>query len=283
MTPKRFITLLLPPLLVNILRQIRRTREQSTDDLTYAPNGWQTKLPPGGDGYSFAGLIARERSEREPLIRRLQDCRPTLIDSTSDDPILRSKILDHHAYMIYAYVLALAAHRKQALKVLDYGGNLGDYYWIGRLFLPDVKLQYHVKELPAVAEEGRKLSPQVTWHVDDSCFEEEYDLVMFSGSLQYVKNWHDLLRRAAGVVRGYLFLTSIPTVERVSTFVAIQRREGAVMLHQQFNRAEVVRIAESSEQLRLVREFLVAEHTHVANAPEQPLNRGWLFKSTKSV
>jgi hypothetical protein len=96
MTPKQFVTLLLPPLLVKILRRLRRTREQSTDDLTYAPSGWETKLPPG-DGYSFSGLIARERREREPLIRRLQDCRPTLVDTTPEDASLRSMILDHHA------------------------------------------------------------------------------------------------------------------------------------------------------------------------------------------
>jgi putative methyltransferase (TIGR04325 family) len=284
MTPKQFVTLLLPPLLVKILRRLRRPRTQSTDDLTYAPSGWETKLPPGGDGYSFSGLIARERREREPLIRRLQDGRPTLVDTTPEDASLRSIILDHHAYMTYAYVLALAAHRKQALRVLDYGGNLGDYYWIGKCLLPDVELEYHCKELPAVAEEGRKLSPQITWHVDDSCFKEEYDLVMFSASLQYVKDWHALLRRAAAAVRGYLFLASISTVERVPTFVAIQRRGGAVMLHQQLNRADVVRTAESSGRLRLVREFLLGEHTHIANAPEQPLNRGWLFeRGTKIV
>jgi hypothetical protein len=52
--------------------------------------------------------------------------------------------------MIYAYVLALAAHRKQALKVLDYGGNLGDYYWIGKFLLPDVELQHHLSHIPQV-------------------------------------------------------------------------------------------------------------------------------------
>ena len=49
---------------------------------------------------------------------------------------------------VFGYVLALAARTNRGLTVLDYGGNLGDYYWLAEALVPDVELDYHCKELP---------------------------------------------------------------------------------------------------------------------------------------
>ena len=69
------------------------------------------------------------------------------------------------------YLLALTAHQKDAISVLDWGGALGHYYQIGRAVLPDVKIDFHCKEMPKLAAVGQRLNPEVHWYVDDSCLD----------------------------------------------------------------------------------------------------------------
>jgi putative methyltransferase (TIGR04325 family) len=183
-------------------------------------------------------------------------------------------------HLAYGYVIALAARRPQPLRVLDYGGNLGDYYWIAKSFVPGIELEYHCKELPAVAAAGRELNPDISWHVDDGCLAQTYDVVMFSSSLQCVGDWRAILRRGARAARGFLFLSDVATVRHVPTFFA-RHHSGAVSnLQQHLNRAEIISLVES-EGLRLVREFDMGPHPEVEHAPEQPVSMGWLFSAAK--
>ena len=100
---------------------------------------------------------------------------------------------------------------------------------------------------------------------------------MFQSSLQYVREWQDLLRRAAQAARRYLWLSDVPTVRQVSTYVVTERSAGATNLHYQLNRSEIIDTVERVG-LRLVREFEMGPHPPVANAPEQPTCVGWLFE-----
>jgi putative methyltransferase (TIGR04325 family) len=114
--------------------------------------------------------------------------------------------------LLFGYVLALAARDRPKVRVLDYGGGLGNYYWLARALVPGTEFDYHCRELSKVAEAGRQLTPAVTWHTDDACLAQPHDLVMFSGSLQCLEEWRDVLCRAAWSARGYLFLSDVPTV-----------------------------------------------------------------------
>ncbi len=180
-------------------------------------------------------------------------------------------------HVIFGYVLALAAAQQQKLTVLDYGGNLGDYFWLAKALVPDVDLDYHCKELPRVAEAGRQITPAVTWHTDDACLARPHDLVMFSSSLQYLPGWQHTLRRAAQSARGYLFLSDVPAVRDVPSYVVTQRSGGMTNLQYHLNRSEIIDTVERAG-LRLIREFAMGPHPPVANAPEQPTCRGWLFQ-----
>ncbi len=272
MTFKQIVKSILPPFVLSVWHSVRRTFDGSVR-LTYAPQGWETKLP--GDPNSeqnFAKYMAHERFVCEHAMRKLDDVEPLLVE---EDGSAEAALCI--ANMTYAYVLALAAHHKSKLRILDYGGNLADYYWFGKAMLPHVDLKYHCKELAAVADEGRKVSPAVIWHTDDTCFDQGYDVVMFSNSLQYNQNWNDLLRRAVAAVEKYFFLWQVPTVEHVPSYVALQQVRGMTMLWQALNRSDVLTTVESTG-LRLVREFLTAERLSICNAPEQPSVRGWLFQ-----
>jgi putative methyltransferase (TIGR04325 family) len=261
----RIVKPIVPPFLWSIGKDVKRRLSRSVDHYAYAPRGWQTPLPPGeGNETYWTTFVAQERVLCQELIERVRAGNPVL---TSDDEMVN--------YVIFGYVLALAARRKDQLTVIDYGGNLGDFYWIGKALLPDLDLEYHCKELPEVAAAGCLLTPDVIWHTDDTCLAASYDLVVFFGSLPYLRDWTDVLARAAQATRHYLFL-SVPSIRSVPTFVITQRSGGVTNLQYLFNGSEIVDTAQRAG-LRLVREFAMGPHPPVANAPEQPMYVGWLF------
>ena len=259
---------LVPPLLWRLGSRIKRRVVTSTTLLEYAPRGWETPLPGRSSSDDFwSAFIAQERAFCEALIARVH----------AGEPMLYPDGDANTKYAVFGYVLALAARQQPQLSVLDYGGNVGDYYWLGRGLVPDVRLDYHCKELSAVAEAGRRISPDVTWHTDDACLDAAHDLVMFSSSIQCLPNWQDVLHRAAPSARGYLLISDVPTVRDVPTFVATHRTGGYTGLQMSINRAEMLRTAERAG-LRLIREFPMGPHPPVVNAPEQPTCMGWLFR-----
>ncbi len=263
---------LLPPIFLTLFRFFRQALGKEPATLTFMAEGQEPPPHSRESGYDSLRLIALERRERGPLIRRLSRGLPLTIEPTvTDDP--RDLL---NSYMTFGYVLALAARRKDSLRILDYGGCLGEYYWIGRTLLPNVELDYHCKELPAMADEGAKLNPAVVWHRDDSCLFGSYDLVMFSGSLQYLTDWRYTLGRAADCTGAYLFLANIPALFRSPTYLALQRLENTSLFPWQLNREEVFEFARD-KGLFLASEFDMGEHPLIARAPEQPVYRGWLF------
>jgi len=266
LTPKRILQTLTPPLLWNFGKACKRRLFASVDYMAYAPQGWATPLPGGIDRHAYwAMLIARERAVYQRFVTRVQQGASLLEEN------------EEIKHAVFGYVLALTARSKEHVTVLDYGGNLGEYYWLGRALVPGVTLEYHCKELPAVAQSGREINPSVTWHADDSCFERSYDLVMFSASMQYLPDWQEVLRRAASSAGSYLFLSDVATVKGVASFVATSRSSGMTTLQIQLNRDDVVNTVERAG-LRLMRELPMGAHPPVANAPEQPTCAGWLFQ-----
>jgi len=265
LTPKRILQTLTPPLLWNFGKACKRRLFASVDYMAYAPRGWATPLPGGVDRHAYwAMLIARERAVYQRFVARVH----------RGEPLLEENEEIKHA--VFGYALALTA-RKEHVTVLDYGGNLGEYYWLGKALVPGVTLDYHCKELPAVVQSGREINPSVTWHSDDSCFDRSYDLVMFSASMQYLPDWQEVLRRAAGSAGSYLLLSDVATVKDAASFVATSRSSGVTTLQIQLNRDDVVNTVERAG-LRLMRELPMGAHPPVANAPEQPTCAGWLFQ-----
>lgn len=128
-----------------------------------------------------------------------------------------------------------------------------------------------------MAETGKLLNPEVHWYKDESCLEKCYDLVMISGSLQYMEDWEEALRRICRVAKEYFFLARIPVVEKGASFVMIERYYTEMTnLNQVLNQDALLQVVESTG-LRLIREF-VAYPPKVRNAPEVVELRSWLFK-----
>jgi len=265
MTAKRMLQSLTPPLLWKGLTILKQRLVPSRNGFSYAPKGWATPLPRGRDTADYwIAFIDKERSECKLLISRIQ----------AGIALDGGEGVKHRAF---GDVLAMAARNRDRIAVLDYGANLGDYYWLTRSLVPGVELDYHCKELLELAAAGQQLTPSATWHTDDSCLDRSYDLVMFSSSLQYVPDWQAVLGRAARSSACYLFLSDVPTVRNVPTFAALERSAGMTNVHHQLNRTDILQTV-ASEGLQMVREFAMSPHPFIDGAPEQPTRVGWLFE-----
>ena len=123
----------------------------------------------------------------------------------------------------FAYVLAREARGRDRVSVLDWGGGLGHYAVVARSVLPEVELDWHCRDVPSVARAGASVSPDVTFHTDDTCLERRYDLVLASSSLQYEPDWRRLLRRLGAATSGVMLVTRLPVTLEAPSFVILQR------------------------------------------------------------
>ncbi|MEA2299246.1 MAG: hypothetical protein QOF77_2182 [Solirubrobacteraceae bacterium] len=196
--------------------------------------------------------------------------------------IRRESVLDQNAHLCVVLALSRSGSRGRGpVSVLDWGGALGHHHALARALLPDLELDYHVRELPAVAREGRRLNPAVHFHDDDEGLAESYDTVVASSALQYVEDWRDLLARLAGVTRELLLITRIGLVDHVPSFVVLQRA-GAYGYATEYlgwvlNREELLGAA-AAAGLELARELLIHPPFEIVGAPEEVRHRGLLLR-----
>jgi putative methyltransferase (TIGR04325 family) len=188
----------------------------------------------------------------------------------------------HNTMMVYAYVIALAARKKDRISLLDWGGGIGHYYIISKVLMPEIEIDYHCKDLPLLCKGGQELLPEAKFHEkEEECFTRVYDLVLASSSLHYSEDWQRVVQRLASVTESYLYITRIPVVHRSASFVVVQRpyQYGyqTEYLCWFLNREEFL-VQLDSLQMELVREFLIQERPQVHNAPEQGEYRGFLFR-----
>lgn len=266
---KRILQSCMPPILWNAGKSVKRRLLRSVDHLEYAPDGWATPLGNRNEDY-WLPFMEEGRHAYEQLVQ--------VAESKSANRIPDDTDINHLAY---GYVLGLVGRGKTVARVLDYGGNLGQYYWIGRAMMPNLSFDFHCKELPPAAAIGQRLNPSVVWHVDDTCFKESYDLIVFSSSLQYVRDWKSTLQQAANSAAAYLFLSGVPSVRSAPTFMATQRSRRLTNLQYIVNCDELISYVEPSG-LRLAAQFKMLDHTVIARAPEQPHYRGFLFERSPS-
>ena len=191
----------------------------------YVPEGWaRTAGDPSVKGWDVAAVGAAYREKWPGFVHAIEGARPLGVyhevatgeDMTGEDPAA------HNLVLSFAYVAALAAHRKDRLVILDWGGGLGHYGEIARAVLP-VEVDYHCKEVDAVVAAAREAGVDGRFVSDDSWRDRSYDLVLASGSLQYAEDWRAQLADLAAVCSGYLFVTRLPYARTSPSFHVLQR------------------------------------------------------------
>jgi putative methyltransferase (TIGR04325 family) len=279
MTTQQLIKDLLPPALLRCAQgALDHVRPAPME---YLPGGW----PKTARGWNVES-IARVQRERWALMAALQSPAPLGVSPAA----LAAKgrqvdvwdIIGHNNIMAFAYVLGLAAHGKEKMTMLDWGGGVGYYYALSKALLPGLALDYHCQEVPLLCEIGRRNLPDATfWDEPDACFRRKYDLVFAGSSLWCAPDWKAALGKMAASSDRYVFLNRMIFVEDVPTFVALQRpaahsydTEYPLWI---FNRRELIEAAAECG-LSLVREFLISQGPRLHRAPEQGVFRGLLFE-----
>lgn len=263
----------IPPFLVNALKC-------AVAEWEYLPDGWPHEVG-NIEGWNDSSIAAAQEKHWPTLVDNLRGSGPL---GVSHFPwrMTRENRADHNTMMSYGYVLARAARTKDTVSILDWGGGVGHYYLYSRALLPEIDLDYHCYDVPSLCRLGRKLSPDVRFHVDESELgRNQFDLVISSSSLHYFENWREMVRGLAGATREFLYIARLQTIHKAPSFVVTQRpyRAGYKTEYASWflNRHELLNTAVESE-LELVREFVYAEEWYVRNAPEQGDCRGFLFR-----
>lgn len=292
MNGKEFIKLFVPPIMVKTLRRVRAGFKTSTSapqpvtsppEWEYIPEGWAyARAHPEVKGWNVQDVLETYKQKWPRFVQMVQGTGPLGVAHESD-LASREDIYSHNTMMAFAYALALAARHRDTLSMLDWGGGIGHYYLLARALLPDVRIEYHCKDVPLLAEYGAQLFPDQHFCSDESCLARTYDFVLASGSLQFSEDWQRVLAGLAGATTGYLLVTRLPTVAQASSYVFIQRPYAygynTEYLGWCLNKHDF--LAEAAMLgLTLVREFIIGEQPPIANAPEPGQYRGFLFRAT---
>jgi putative methyltransferase (TIGR04325 family) len=286
MTLKEVAKRCLPPIIVDGGRYLLKGNGRLRDDhrhspeWEYIPEGWRSK-DPRIKGWNVESILETQRTKWPEFQRSVQRNGPLGVAHEGFVPS-NNDYAAHNSIMAYAYAIALAAHKKDQISLLDWGGGIGHYYLISKAVLPGVTIDYHCKDLPLLCEAGRELLPEANFYEnEEECFARTYDLVLASSSLHYSEDWKNIAQRLALATRSYLYITRIPIIHRVTSFVVVQRpyRYGyeTEYLCWFLNREEFLTHMDSLE-MELVREFLIQERPVVHKAPEQGEYRGFLFR-----
>jgi putative methyltransferase (TIGR04325 family) len=291
---KRLIRAVLPPVIPIAVDRLRHALVRSPEggiridlrpDWEYVREGWERSRgrTAGWRDPSIADTQRRRWAELAPVLRGTDPLDAHFFGGKAGEGDESA----HNVHLTFAYVLARAAGSRSPISVLDWGGGIGYHALLAERLLPDVKVDYVVKELPELAAIGRDLMPAVRFVTDpDSCFRRTYDLVFASSSIQYEEDWQGLVSKLAGAAQGWLFLARVPCVRGAPGFVVVQRprRWGYRTEYRSWvlNRGEVLAQAECLG-LHLEREFLAGPRSRFAKAPEDVEILSFLFRARPSV
>jgi putative methyltransferase (TIGR04325 family) len=280
---KRVARAVLPPIIPYAYRRVLAGfGGAERAEWEYLPDGWPEESP-SVRGWNSQSVLDTHLATWDDLRATDRSTAPFGL-SRGPDGASTVNIGLHNTIVSFGYALARAAGRSTRLSMLDWGGGVGAYYVYARALLPDLDLDYHCRELPLLAEGGKRLLPEATFYADDeTALTRHYDFVMASSSIHYLRDWQATLKRLATATNRYMYVTRMPVVQHSPSYVVLQRpyRHGYQTEYPGWflNREEFLGVA-ADFGLTLVREFLIAERPDVPNAPEAADYRGFLFSVT---
>lgn len=266
-----------PPATIDWLQAVR-------DYLGTAPVEWLPSWPEGTRGWNVDSIAALHDSNWPEYVASLRGIAPLggakLRGGRAVDPW---DIINHNNAASFAAVLGMAAQGRERLSFLDWGGGIGGYGALAQALMPELALEYSCQDMAVFCEVGRRNLPNARFYSEpDACFVERYDLVFAGSSLWYVRDWPEMLGKLARATKRYLFVNRMIFVERVPSFVAIQRPSAAHGYATEYpmwiiNRGELLDVARRAG-LEPVREFLIGHGPRIHRAPEEGAFRGFLFR-----
>lgn len=292
---KRIAVLLLPPLLTDILRNLRRRRSagqggSAVEGFRSAMRGpapeWEA-VPEADwivtDGWLHPSIVDTQVAKWQSFAESIARPKPLGMahEALPGAPI---NVSSHNIMMTFGYVLgrAITTASKRPVRVLDWGGGIGHYALLAKQLYPETAIDYTICELQPLVEAGRKLVTDVAFTSDGiGSLKDPYDLIYASSSLQYVRDVYGLLAKIAGCGSRWIMICRMPFVDVANDFVVVQRpqRYGYDTEYTGWflNRNKLVRFMQQCGY-ELDREFLNDERPTVTGVPEQCSYRGFLFE-----
>src|SRR6266498_2368526 len=99
----------------------------------------------------------------------------------------------HHRLTQFALIVTRVANGSKGLELLDFGGGFGTHALVLKRLLPSLHANYTVCDLPEFCEIGKKLNHNIRFISDLEQVDTVYQLIYASSSVQYVKDWKNLV------------------------------------------------------------------------------------------
>lgn len=300
---RRFVLLLLPPILTEIIRRFRRPKAvkipevpqlTAVAELVAAPPlplpEWEMvpdtdELWTAHDGWAHNSILRTQLDKWPDFLRSVEGSRP--LGQSHEAPTgAAPDYATHNTIMSFGYALGRVAQQKEVASVLDWGGGLGHYYVYARALFPTLKLNYVIKDLAGLCGAGEQLLPDVTYLSDErQALSRSYDLVFASSSLHYTRDRYSLLGRLCESTKNWLMVTRTPIIEHTDEFVVVQRPHMYGYMTEYpcwfINRSRLLNFV-AAYGFILERQFLIAEEPNLPNAPERARYCGFLFRRIAS-
>lgn len=174
------------------------------------------EVPVKGKGFSGETWCQRNKV-------RMSDCLKNLkaFGTAPDEAKFRNYILP--------VVATLAAQRKENIRILDFGGGMGNSFLPLLSGMVEVsKVEFHIVETGPLAQAGVELFvdyPAVAFHTDLSAIEGPFDIVHLGSVLHYVRDWQELLSTLADFLPKYMLLSDVSAGE-IPSFASMQNYYG---------------------------------------------------------
>lgn len=147
-------------------------------------------------------------------------------------------------------LIGILSSQKQTISVLDFGGALGSLYWQNKEMLEKFdgrNILWQIVEQPNYVKCGREKiqTEQLTfWESIEEI--ERADLVIFSGVLQYLKNYKEIISKAIKLKPSYILIDRLGVAEkgRITRQYVDKRIYKALCPVRIFEKSEIVSLVE---------------------------------------
>ena len=269
---KFFLRQLTPPIVTSLYHSIRRPGFLLGGGLRNVGSSWPTDRTAD---WNNGSLFVEKITAWDAVSSKLSDKGPLGFSFDDPNPLCRNNVSCSNLYMSYAYSLAKAARGKNNLKVLDYGGALGQYYLLSNSLFPEISFDYHCKEIEEAVKIGLKKLPKIKWHISDDCLYDNYDFIHIGSSLQYAEKWKEKLEAMCAAATSYIFLGRTPITKNSQTFCAKQMPKRIPFWV--FNEQELFGFFKA-HCFELYREFSTDEKYPITGSNANVIGRNLLFK-----
>ncbi len=183
-----------------------------------------------GDYSSWEEAVKAAGGYESPLI--LERVRDAALKVKHGEAVFeRDSVCFHHEeyrWPTLACLLCIAAVNSGRLRVLDFGGSLGSFWFQHRKLLEGLReVRWAVVEQPHYVDCGRKEFHDVvlSFHasVEDCLKDGPVDVILLSSVLQYLPDPYDWLARFAQTGGRWLLLDRTPFIEQERDRLTVQR------------------------------------------------------------